>query len=310
MKKVFVVDDEKRLTGLMQEKLGPMGYEVHAHNAYPGAFEKAKQIKPNVAILDVMLGNGAGYQVSRQIRSDPLLYQTPILFISSLGEKREMEYAFQQGADSYLAKPFSLPELLDRLKRLEQLENSLQRRDALTNLGGIEWMEREVDHRLIRGQAFALCYLNIDEYHAYVARYGQEKGNEVICFLGQLVQQELKDLQEYEVGLSHMGGGHFFLLCPVEKYERICKHLTHRFAQEVVQFYSEHEAEQGYMVATRHKGTYTAYPLMSLRVCVAHTDHKDYPCAREMLHKLRAMHGHTRKEDKHLVFTYKQGKKW
>ena len=105
MSRILVVDDDMDLAELVKTKLSSDGHEVFTIHTGDGAFEMAKQVKPDICILDIMLPGATGYQICRRIRKDPELYKGSILILTALGEEPEMLHGLEQGADDYLAKP-------------------------------------------------------------------------------------------------------------------------------------------------------------------------------------------------------------
>ncbi len=310
MTKLLVVDDDARLTKLLGTTLETQGYEVHLHGSCRDAHRMAKEIRPDIVVLDVMLGDGGGYQVSRAVRSDPALYKVPILFMSSLGDKREVEYSLNQGGDEYLTKPFKLDQLLGKLDRLKLFAHTLDQKDTETEMLKLPGMEREIDFRLLREETFALCYVSIDDYDAFRADRGSAVAQDVILLLSQLIPRVLQKHQAHESVVSHLGAEHFLIQILGREHKSICKELTRAFARESEKFYIKQELEQGYLVSTKHKGSFSGHPLMALRICAADTAEKEYANAHEMLHKLHNMQARTRRDDKETVFVFKQSKKW
>ncbi len=310
MTKLLIVDDDTRLTKLLGTALGAHGYDVHLHSSCHDAYPLTKEIQPDIIILDVMLGDGAGYEVSRAVRGDPGLYKVPILFMSSLGDKHEVEYGLNQGGDEYLTKPFKLEQILAKLSRLTQFAESLEEKDPETGMLKLPGIDREIDFRLQRGEPFVLCYASIDDYDAFCAAKGAVLAQEVLQMLTQLIPKTLRAHKAYESLSSHLGAGHCLMLVSGVDHKPICTELTRTFARDSERFYIKQELEQGYLVSTKHKGTYSGHPLMALRICIADTAEKTYTSAHDMLHDLGDMQRRTRKGDKETVFVFRQGKKW
>lgn len=309
-RKLFIVDDDTALAQLLEQKLLSHGYAVYAHHTCRNAAEAAAIARPDIVVLDVMLGDGAGYEVARRLRSHPQMFMVPILFMSSLDHKREVAYAFEQGGDAYLTKPFTLDSLLEHLVRLRQLTESLRKRHPVTGLPGTEFMCRLADYRLLRDEEFALCYATVDYSDAFRARRGAAAGQELDTFLAGLIHEVLCKQGYADNGLCHAGAGHFLFFAPPDAYKKTCHHLTQRFDAESRRFYRPEEVEQNYQVASKHKGVYAGYPLMKLRICVAHTAHKAFRSAQEVIRQLRTMQEHSQGKDEERVFTFKQGLKW
>ena len=310
MFQLLVIDDEKQLTSLIKAKLSEQGFSVDTYNASKGAFEHAKQNKPDIIIMDIMLGDGAGYEVARKFRRDPELYLIPILFISTLGEEREVEYALSQGGDEYLVKPFSLEQILAKLETLMALSKRIQSKQELTNLPLVERAKREIDHWLLRQQEFILCYITIDEFANYQNRKGKEKADAVISYLAKMITAELRAAGKYESHLSHLGSDHFLASIRGDDHEKVLHSLVHMFHENLRNFYLPQEWEQGFFVNTGKQGVYNGHPLMELRICTLKSDSHKYPNAQAMLHKIRMMQNKSSSHDKEVVFSFRQKDKW
>jgi DNA-binding response OmpR family regulator len=116
--KILVVDDEPSITKSIQYSLEKEGYQVIVAHTGPDGVEQAKQHKPNLVILDVMLPDLDGYEVCRMIRAE---MPVPIIMLTAKGEEIDKVVGLEIGADEYVTKPFSLRELQARVKALLRL---------------------------------------------------------------------------------------------------------------------------------------------------------------------------------------------
>jgi len=118
MKKILVVDDEPFLVKALQIRLEHEGYEVIS--AYDGleGLNKAREEKPDLIILDVMMPKKNGYQVCQELKSDDQYKYIPIIMLTAKGQKTEKEWGERTGADVYITKPFEDKELLAEIKKL------------------------------------------------------------------------------------------------------------------------------------------------------------------------------------------------
>ncbi len=116
--KILVVDDEPSITKSIQYSLEKEGYNVIVAHTGPDGVEMAKQHKPNLVILDVMLPDLDGYEVCRMIRAE---MPVPIIMLTAKGEEIDKVVGLEIGADEYVTKPFSLRELQARVKALLRL---------------------------------------------------------------------------------------------------------------------------------------------------------------------------------------------
>lgn len=111
--KVLVVDDEETILETVENKLRKEGYSVFtAGNAEEG-MRLFKLVKPDIAVLDVMLPQRSGFDMCRAIRKDS---NVPVIFVTARSSEEDRVSGLELGADDYLVKPFSLAELAARIK--------------------------------------------------------------------------------------------------------------------------------------------------------------------------------------------------
>jgi two-component system phosphate regulon response regulator PhoB len=116
--KVMVVDDEEDVLDLVTFKLETAGYTVVGMTDPIPLIGKAREFKPDLIILDVMMPDINGYQICRMLRSDSILQGIPILFLSAKGKLDDRIKGLECGADDYLTKPFDSRELLLRVQAI------------------------------------------------------------------------------------------------------------------------------------------------------------------------------------------------
>ena len=286
MSKILIVDDDIDLADLVKTKLSVEGYEVHVINSGEGAFEMAKKVKPDLIILDIMLPGVTGYQICRRLRKDPELYKVGILILTALGEEPEVMHGIEQGADDYLAKPFKLDTLTDKIASLKGLQESLVKPNPVSGLLGTDAIKREINHRLARGTAIAACYIDMVGYKPYCAAYGQDGQRRALKFMAKMLGDLTRNMGIYESFIAHLGGEHFVVLLNLEDHERFAGTLAQTFDTSVKDLYSPAEVSQGYITATDRRGKQARCPLMALSIGVAHTQFRNFKSAKKMFEVL------------------------
>ena len=113
--KVLVVEDEPTLLETLEYNLARQGYEVHTATDGLTALEIARRERPDVIVLDIMLPGLDGFEVCRILRHE---MSVPILMLTARAEEVDKIVGLEVGADDYLTKPFSMRELLARVKAL------------------------------------------------------------------------------------------------------------------------------------------------------------------------------------------------
>jgi DNA-binding response OmpR family regulator len=113
--KVLVVEDEATLLETLEYNLSRQGYEVYTAADGPTALEIARRERPDVIVLDIMLPGLDGFEVCRILRQE---MSVPILMLTARAEELDRVLGLEMGADDYLTKPFSMRELMARVKAL------------------------------------------------------------------------------------------------------------------------------------------------------------------------------------------------
>ena len=116
MSKVLVVEDDAAILRGLADNLAHEGYEVITAANGEAAYNLQKNEKPDLLILDLMLPRMSGMELCRKLRSEGV--QTPILMLTARSEESDRVLGLDLGADDYVTKPFSLRELMARVRAL------------------------------------------------------------------------------------------------------------------------------------------------------------------------------------------------
>ena len=111
--RILVVDDEQQILRALRTSLRGAGYDVETADTAEGALAAAAMRPPEAVILDLVLPDGNGIDVSRELRT---WSSAPIIVLSAVGEERQKVAALDAGADDYVTKPVGIDELLARLR--------------------------------------------------------------------------------------------------------------------------------------------------------------------------------------------------
>lgn len=113
--KIMIVDDDETMNELVRVNLQPRGYDMISATSGKRAIELAREYKPDLIILDVMMPEMDGYEVCKQLRE---FTDAPVLFLTAKGREQDLVRGFEVGGDDYVRKPFSLRELEARIQAL------------------------------------------------------------------------------------------------------------------------------------------------------------------------------------------------
>jgi two-component system phosphate regulon response regulator PhoB len=139
--RVLIVEDEQALNLLLRYNLESEGFEVEIVERGDDAELRIRENLPDLVILDWMLPGVSGIEICRRLRARPETRQLPILMLTARGEETERIRGLATGADDYVVKPFSLPELLARVHALLRRSKPEQTMKVL-KMGDLE-LDRE-----------------------------------------------------------------------------------------------------------------------------------------------------------------------
>ncbi|GAO45086.1 response regulator [Flavihumibacter petaseus] len=129
-KKILIADDEPDILEIIQYNLQAEGYEVYTAKDGDEALARAKQIKPDLIILDIMMPKKTGVEVCELLRAQAAFKDTLIIFLTALNDEGSQMKGLDTGADDYVNKPIS-PKLL--LSRVNALFRRVSKKDAPVN---------------------------------------------------------------------------------------------------------------------------------------------------------------------------------
>lgn len=116
--RILVVEDESAIVDIVCRALRRHGYETESAGDGDAALDKAATLRPDLVILDLMLPKMDGWEVCRRLRAMPETASTPVIMLTARRDERDVLEGLEIGADDYIKKPFSLAELVARVRAL------------------------------------------------------------------------------------------------------------------------------------------------------------------------------------------------
>lgn len=135
--KILVVDDEEHIVELIKYNLLSSGYDVITCNNGIDAVNLAMNERPNLILLDLMIPGKDGYDVCKDIRSKADIKNTSIIMLTAKSEEFDKILGLELGADDYITKPFSVRELLARVKAVLRRINVKEEQNDIVVFGGL-----------------------------------------------------------------------------------------------------------------------------------------------------------------------------
>lgn len=185
--KILVVDDELDVTELLEFNLKAAGYDVQSAEDGPTALKKARDIQPDLIVLDVMLPEMQGTDVCKELRRDPVTSAIPIIMLTAKAAEIDRVLGLELGADDYVTKPFSPRELVLRIRGLLRRGQAADQPQEVMKVGDliVDIPKHQVT---VKGKAVDLTATEFKLITTLVQRKGRVQSRE----------QLLQDVWEYD----------------------------------------------------------------------------------------------------------------
>jgi twitching motility two-component system response regulator PilH len=118
IKNILVVDDSPTDLKYLTDLLAKNGYQVVTAQNADEALAKAKQLRPDLVLMDVVMPGQSGFQATRTLTKDEATKQIPVIICTTKGQDTDRAWGMKQGARDYIVKPVKGPELLAKISAL------------------------------------------------------------------------------------------------------------------------------------------------------------------------------------------------
>ncbi|MCI0571383.1 MAG: response regulator [Myxococcaceae bacterium] len=176
MAHVLIVDDERDLAELIDFNLRQSGFTTSLAHTGDDAVSLARAQPPDLVLLDVMLPDIPGTEVCRRLRNLPATRQALVVMLTAKGEEVDRVRGFEVGADDYVTKPFSVRELVLRLKAILRRANIAESSGPLTV--GLLSLDTEAHRFVVDGEEVLLTALEFRLIHHFMTRVGRVQPRE------------------------------------------------------------------------------------------------------------------------------------
>ena len=252
--RVLVVDDEPPIRDILKFQLENAGFVVRCAEDGEEGLAMVQEDLPDLVLLDLMIPHMDGYEVCRRIKSDYGTRHIPVIILTARGELDEKLKGLQNGANDYVTKPFSMPELLMRVKNVLSWSQSQREANPLTGLPGNVSIEREVTQRIETKKPFAFIYSDIDNFKSFNDYYGYAKGDDVIRTMAKILTGAVANVGNRDDFVGHVGGDDFVLMTTPDKADAIARTVIEMFDKNSAKLFAPEDLERGYLKIRRRSG--------------------------------------------------------
>ncbi len=138
----------------------------------------------------------------------------------------------------------------------------------LTRLPGNLAIEQVLKEKMDRGEKFALCYIDLDDFKAFNDKYGYAKGSDLIKMTGEVVYRAKDKYAEQQDFVGHIGGDDFVLITSPEQVEKVCQTIINEFDRLIPDYYDADDLSKGFIEGTDRYGVKRRFSIMSISIAV------------------------------------------
>jgi len=280
--RILVVDDDVDIARFVEMNLAMEGFEVLVAHDGASAIELVHAKSPDLVILDLMMPELDGVEVTRRLRADAMTSATPIIMLTAKGQTVDKVLGLTAGADDYVVKPFDTLELVARVRGTLRRNQEFREVSPLTGLPGNQRILREVGDRMRLGEPFAVCYCDIDGFKAVNDAYGFARGDEFIVALGRKLLAAVATADP-PAFLGHIGGDDFVVICDQDQIRPLTERAVSEFEAAADELYDEEDRDRGYVAVKSRRDGVKEVGLVTVSVGVALSTRRLYTDPREIV---------------------------
>ena len=284
-KEILIIDDSTDAIKVLIKVLTPEFTVYFSTDGFKG-IEQAKDKKPDLILLDILMDKINGYEVCKLLKQDKETADIPVIFLTAVSESMDEAQAFSIGGADYITKPFVPVVVLARIRNhikltealmeLKRLYNIALDANPITGLPGNNSIKQAITKAIEANQEAFVFYADLDNFKAYNDDYGFANGDKVILFTSSLLQAVMKEFAITEGFTGHIGGDDFVLIIEKSKALDFAGRLIERFDQGIKEYYNDEDRANGYIVSINRKGEETNFPFVSISIAGVDLSQRDY----------------------------------
>ena len=175
--RILIVDDEKDIVQVLEFALKQAGFDTVTAGDAATALARVREAQPDLVILDLMLPDLPGTEVCRQLKSAQRTRALPVIMLTARGEEVDRVVGFELGADDYITKPFSVREVVLRVKAILRRNAAPEPSKARESLGPLR-IDAEAHRAFVDGKEVELTALEFKLLSTFMSRAGRVQTRE------------------------------------------------------------------------------------------------------------------------------------
>lgn len=265
IQEIYLIDNsnqlEQTLVNILENKVDYKITTVTTEN-----LEIALKNIPSLIIVNEDSMKPNALEICRKIKNNEDNSITPIIVITSNKEHTHKQEMLELGVIYYIKTPIDNEYLYYTIKNILELLYLNRRVSPLTGLPGNVQIQAEIKKRLLNKEKFSMMYFDLDNFKAYNDVYGFIKGDEIIKFTANVILKNVHTDKYEDSFVGHIGGDDFIAIISEKDCENVCQNIIADFDSNIKRYYTEEDAQRGYLEVANRKGVIEQFPLTSLSI--------------------------------------------
>jgi len=267
LQEIYIIDNNNNLkneltTIFKNEK------QYRFTNVKTSKLDEALKNIPSLIIINEDTIEIEATQICKKIKENEDNSITPIIVISSNVDKGHRLEILKHGVINYIKVPIDDDYMYYTINNVLRLLYVNRRVSPLTGLPGNVQIQAEMKKRLLNKETFGMMYLDLDNFKAYNDVYGFLKGDEIIKFTAKTILKNVHTDDYEDSFVGHIGGDDFVAIVGETDYEKICQNIIADFDHNVLSYFTNEDAQKGYIEVANRKGIMEQFPLTSISIGV------------------------------------------
>lgn len=231
---------------------------------------------PSLIIINEDGIDSSAVEICERIKNDEDNSITPIIVITSNKDHEHKLKMLELGIAHYIRHPIDNEYLYYTMINVLKLLYINRRVSPLTGLPGNVQIQAEIKKRFLNKESFSMLYFDLDNFKAYNDVYGFMKGDEIIKFTAKVILKNVHAEQNSDSFVGHIGGDDFIAIISNNDAENICQNIIADFDISVKRYYTEEDAQKGYIEVANRRGIIEQFPLTSISIGVVEVEKEKF----------------------------------
>ena len=275
LQEVYIIDDKAELINKVQE-IFKNEREYHFVSVKATDMEIASENIPTLIIVEDDNNKMSAVEICQKIRNNEDNNITPVIVISSNYDHDYRVKILNMSVQHFILKPIDEKYFYYTVKNIIDFVSINRRISPLTGLPGNVQIQTEMKKRLLKRDAFAVMYFDLDNFKAYNDVYGFSNGDEVIKLLARIIVKNIHNIEYGNNFIGHIGGDDFVAIIDKYDYDKICKEIIDEFDKKILEYYTDEDIERGYVEVANRKGIIEQFPIVSLSIAVVEVENGNF----------------------------------